>query len=109
MNAISTWLLFSMIIISSCVYVPVGLSPSIEPLRDRNYKTTKAVQGKQTVISLFSILPLSKPDYNEAIRDAMKGEPQGCSLINVRTYYRSIFLLLFSVHTLIIEGDVIQK
>jgi hypothetical protein len=106
---VSILLSFFIIVISSCVYVPAGLSPSIEPLRDRNYKTTKAVQGKQTVISLFSILPFNKPDYNEAIRDALKGEPQGSSLINVRTYYRSVFLMLLSVHTLIIEGDVIQK
>lgn len=109
MKIVSTLLLILIILISGCVYVPAGLSASIEPLRDKNYKTIKAVQGKQTTISLFHMLPLAKPDYNVAIREALKGEPQGSSLINVRTYYRSIFLLLFSVNTLIVEGDVINK
>jgi hypothetical protein len=98
-----------MMLFSRCVYAPAGLSPSIEPLRDKNYKTAKSVQGKQTAISLFSVVPLSKPDYNAAIREALKGEPQGSSLINVRTYYRSIYLLILSVNTLIVEGDVINK
>jgi hypothetical protein len=109
MKIVSMLLLLLTIMISGCVYVPAGLSPSIEPLRDRNYKTIKTVQGKQTAISLLSILPLAKPDYNEAIREALKGEPQGSSLINVRTYYRSVFLVFLSVHTLIVEGDVIYK
>ena len=109
MKIISTLFLLLVMVLSGCVYAPAGLSPSIEPLRDKNYKTTKSVQGKQTAISLFNVLPLSKPDYNAAIREALKGEPQGSSLINVRTYYRSVFLLILSVNTLIVEGDVINK
>ncbi len=109
MKIISTLVLLLVMVLSGCMYVPAGLSPSIEPLRDKNYKTTKSVQGKQTSISLFQMVPLSKPDYNAAIREALKGEPQGSSLVNVRTYYRSIYLLVLSVHTLVVEGDVINK
>lgn len=95
--------------VSGCVYSPAGLSSSIEPLRDKNYKTIKYVTGKQSAINLLCLFPLSKPDYNVAIREALKGEQEGSSLINVRTYYRSLFLLLFSVNTLIVEGEVIRK
>ncbi|HEX3020352.1 MAG TPA: hypothetical protein VHP36_08610 [Chitinispirillaceae bacterium] len=109
MKIVLTLHLILVMIISGCIYAPAGLSASIEPLRDKNYKTSKSVQGKQTAISLVNCIPLAKPDYNEAIRDALKGEPQGSSLINVRTYYRSIFLFLFSIHTLIVEGEVINK
>jgi len=102
-------LLFLAIIINGCVYAPTGLAPSIEPLRDKNYKTVKSVQGKQTTISLLGAVPLAKPDYNVAIREALKGEPEGSSLINVRTYYRTTYLFLVTVHTLIVEGEVIKK
>lgn len=109
MKLLTILLLLLIFSFAGCVYAPAGLSPSIEPLRDKNYKTTKSVQGKHTTLSLFCIFPLEKPDYNEAIREALKGEPEESTLINVRTYYRSVYLYLFSLHTLMVEGDVVKK
>jgi len=101
--------LISALIIAGCAFGPAGLAPSIEPLPNGNYKVIEHVKGIHSYVSIFGVIPTERPDYNKAIKDALKNQPEGSTLINVRAYNKTTCLYLVFIHTLIVEGDVVLK
>ena len=93
-------------LLSGCAYAPAGFAPSIEPMGKADYQKSGHVSGKQTYLAIFGIFPLGRPDYNAAIRDALKDQPSGSTLVNVSAYNRLMFLYVVTVNTLTVEGDV---
>lgn len=92
-----------------CGHIPAGFSSSVSPISEKNETTViKHSTGSQTYFSLFGFLPFGRPNYDKAIKDALSSAPEGKNLINARSWYSSTWLILGTVYTLHIEGDVVK-
>jgi hypothetical protein len=99
-------LLIPLFLLTGCI-TPMGVTSSTTPLQDRTYKNLGKSEGKAFSWSLFGIWAMGKPKTDKAIGMAVKGK-KGDALINVRWYERTWYFILFSLHELVVTGDVIR-
>jgi len=95
------------LMLSGCMHMATGLAEATTPVSPNQYKILGHATGQSQYTSIFMIIPLGTPDYDTAIRDAVKKFPEGKALINVRSYSTSLYLYFVSIHTLTVEGDVV--
>jgi len=94
-------------LLTSCVSFPSGLAASTTPVAPGAYKVLGHAEGKSGYFSLLAVLPFGHPDYNTAIQNAVSKYSGGTALINVRSYSSVLYLYLFSISEVTVEGDVI--
>lgn len=101
-------LVLSVAMLTGCAHAPAGLAPSSSPIDNANFTVLGHATGEMTYFSVFGIFPLDKPDYNRAIADAVSKFDGGKSLINVRARFETTWVVVGTLHRLVVEGDVIK-
>ena len=104
---IGLFLFVSLLMLTGCAHSAAGLAASVTPISPDQYKIIGHATGQSQYTSILMFIPLGTPDYDAAISDALKKYPEGKTLINVRSYSTTLFLYLFSINTLTVEGDVV--
>jgi len=100
------------LLISGCSVVPIGLTYSSTPLDNpdgshRQYNVLGKAEGSQGYFTLFNIIPFGSPDISLAMDDAAK-KLNGDALINVRSWYRVSDVIVGTISTVEVTGDVIK-
>ena len=57
-------------LMSGCIYMPSGFSPSSTPVNHKKITVIGHAEGSTGYFSLFSVIPFGKPDYEGAIKEA---------------------------------------
>jgi hypothetical protein len=100
------------LLISGCSVVPLGLTYSSTPLdksdgSHQQYEILGKAEGSQGYFTLFNIIPFGSPDLSVAINDATQ-KLNGDALINVRYWYRVSEIIVGTISTVEVSGDVIK-
>lgn len=98
---------FAMAALVGCAHAPAGMSPSTKPVR-LDAKVLGHSTGQSQYMSIFAVIPMGTPDYDAAIKDAIKKVPGGNAMINVTAYQTMIYLWVVSINQLTVEGDVVK-
>jgi hypothetical protein len=87
---------------------PVGISSSIAPMHNKKIvKQLGHTSGSDSAYSLLSLWMIGKPDTEAAIQQAL--EKKGAdTLVNIKIYETYTTFGLWSVTTVIVEGDALQ-
>jgi hypothetical protein len=101
------FLVICLVLLNGCSFAPASLAPSSTPVTPGSYKVLGHAQGTASYYSVLGIIPINHPNYDAAINDALQQFAGGKSLINVRSYYSTLYLYLVNISTLTVEGDVI--
>jgi hypothetical protein len=93
--------------LTSCITIPVTMTPSNTPLFDRTVSENHGlVRGTHTTGSILGLWMIKRPDIDTAIKRALE-QKGGDALINVRCYEQVTWFLLFSLHKVIVEGEAV--
>jgi len=95
-------------LISGCIYIPSGLSPSSTPVDNKKTTVVGHAEGSTGYFSLFCVIPFGSPDYTGAIKEATATVPEGSALINVSAYTRFLWVVVGHIQTLYVQGDVVR-
>ena len=95
-------------VMSGCIYMPSGFSPSSTPVDNKKVTVIGHAEGSTGYFSLLSVIPFGKPDYEGAIKEATAAVPDGSALINVRAYTRFLWVVVGHIQTLYVQGDVVR-
>ena len=94
-------------LLSSCV-TPGGITASSTPLHNKKYDVVGESKGKSNYSwSLFGVWSFGKPDVGKAVNDAVK-KKEGDAMVNVKWYEKTYYFILFSLHRVYVEGDVVK-
>ena len=96
------------LIAGGCAHMPAGLAPSATPIESSEVSILGHSTGSVAYFSLFGIFPFGRPDYDAAIANAVGQVSGGRTLINVRSWATSTYVVVGSLHTLHVEGDVVK-
>jgi hypothetical protein len=91
-----------------CATTPGGIAPSNVPLEGKTYTELGHTAGKDSLVRLFCILPVSG---SNSIRQAMERairNKNGDALINITVEAYSSYWILFSKHVTRVEGTAIR-
>mgnify|MGYP000877780282 CR=1 FL=1 len=92
--------------LSACV-TPMGMTSSSTPLEGKTIvKNLGKAEGRSSSWSLLGVWSMGRPDIDAAIGEAVKSK-NGDALINVRWYEKTTYLVLASITTVIVTGDVV--
>ena len=91
-----------------CAHYPAGLASSASPMEQGEMEVLGHATGSVGYFSLFGFIPFGKPDYDAAISNAVRTFPQGEKLINVRSWFTQTFVIVGTLNTLNVEGDVVK-
>lgn len=92
---------------TSCITVPVTMTPSNTPLFDRTVSENHGlVRGTHTTGSILGLWMIKRPDIDKAITRALE-QKGGDALINVRCYEQVSWFVFFSLHKVIVEGEAV--
>lgn len=94
--------------VSSCAHYPAGFAPSTSPVETTDVTIIGHAKGKHSYFNLLGLFPFKKPDYDAAIKDALKNYPEGKTLINVRSTFTRTFVVIGYIEKLEVEGDVVK-
>lgn len=94
--------------VTSCGYRPAGLAPSTTPVDMKEVTVLGHATGEVSYFSLLGIFPFGKPDYQVAIQDALSKFENGKALINVRSTFKTTWVVVGVIQKLTIEGDVVR-
>lgn len=95
------------ILFSSCV-TPGGITASSTPLHNKKYEVVGGSKGKSNYSwSLFGVWTFGKPDVGKAVDNAVK-KKDGDAMVNVKWYEKTYYFILFSLHRVYVEGDVVK-
>jgi hypothetical protein len=93
---------------SGCAHAPGGISDSTTPIEGRRYLKLGHAKGTDSRVLLFGVLPVSGSNSTrEAIADAIRSRG-GDAMIEVTVESYTIYLILFSKMTTVVEGEVIR-
>jgi len=97
-----------MLFITGCITTPVCITSSNTPMVGKtvqeNLGTTR---GSDSAISILGLWMLGRPDTGAAIDEAIT-EKNADALINVQCYQEKSYYFLFSLTTVIVEGEAVQ-
>ena len=103
------WIVIFVGVLTSCSVMPAGVADSAFPIANpKKVEKLGESYGTSIYVSLFHLFTIGKPDYAQAIREAIERRG-GTNLIGVRAYVQSINMLLFTLHTLVVEGEVVKE
>jgi len=96
------------VMIVSCSTVPVALTSSNTPLLNKTIgKNLGKTAGSDGTWSFLGLWMYDRPDIDEAIAEAL-GDKGGNALINVRCYRSFTYWVLFSWHSVKVEGEAVM-
>ncbi len=95
------------LVCASCMHFPAGFAPATGQAAT-NPQILGRGYGAVTYFSLFGCIPFDRPNYDAAINAAVSNFPGGRMLINARSWETTSFVLIGTLHTLHVEGDVIK-
>lgn len=97
-----------LIFIFTCSTEPICMAPSSTPLNNRTILTNYGqVEGKYTAVSLFGLWMIDTPNLDLAINDALT-KKGGDALINIRCYSSTKYYILFSLYSIIVDGEAVK-
>jgi len=98
----------SLLLFAGCSTAPVGIAPSITPLNEKTINTNlgQAV-GKDSAYSVLGLFMVGRPDIRTAVNNALNSSG-GDTLINVQLYRTYRHFILFSVSTVVVQGDAVK-
>ncbi len=96
------------IILTGCVTTPVCITSSNTPMVGKTVKENLGTtRGSDSAISILGLWMLGRPDTGAAIDEAIK-EKNADAIINLQCYQKRSYYVLFSLTTVIVEGDAVK-
>ena len=96
------------IILTGCVTTPVCITSSNTPMVGKTVKENLGTtRGSDSAISILGLWMPGRPDTGAAIDEAIK-EKNADAIINLQCYQKRSYYVLFSLTTVIVEGDAVK-
>lgn len=93
---------------AGCSTVPICVTSSITPLQDKTVtENLGQCSGSSSAYSILGLFMIGRPDINEAISNALDTK-KGDTLINVRCYEKTSNFIIFTISTVIVEGEAVK-
>ena len=113
MNAAVKWwrtgiAVLSVAVLAGCATTPGGVAASNTPLEGKQYTVLGPTAGKDRLVRLFMVLPVSGSNSLRAALDEAIRRKGGDALINITVESYSHYWLLFSTHATKVEGEAIR-
>ena len=97
-----------MICCNGCVTTPVCITSSNTPVNgktiEENMGTTR---GSDSAVSILGLWMMGRPDTGVAIDEAIESK-KADALVNVQCYQETSYFILFSLTTVIVEGEAVK-
>ncbi len=105
---LATVIISSMMFIAGCVTTPVCITSSNTPVNgktiEENMGTTR---GSDSAVSILGLWMVGRPDTGAAIDEAIENK-KADALINVQCYQKTSYFILFSLTTVVVEGEAVK-
>ena len=96
-----------MMFLTGCVTTPMCITSSNTPVNDKNVQENLgATRGSDSAVSILGLWMLGRPDTGEAIEEALNNK-KADALINIQCYQKRSYFILFSLTTVIVEGEAV--
>lgn len=106
-KALSAALLMTILTSSGCITTPVCVTPSTTPLVNQTIvKNLGRTEGTDYTWSFLGLWMWDRPDMEAAIEEAVHSR-KGNALINVTCYEKTVWFVLFSINSVVVEGDAV--
>lgn len=97
-----------MLFITGCITTPVCITSSNTPMNGKTVEENLgAARGTDSAISILGLWMLGRPDTGAAVDEAIN-EKKADALVNIQCYQRTSFYILFSLTTVIVEGEAVK-
>jgi hypothetical protein len=107
-NSVPLFFLMIIFLLSACITTPVSVTSSTTPMNDKKVTVNYGpVQGSHRTYSVFGLWMIDRPDIDKAIQNAIQ-QKGGDALINVTCYEKTAYFILFSMHTVVVEGEAVS-
>jgi hypothetical protein len=94
-------------LIQACSTTPICAVSSVVPLEGKTVaENLGKTRGTDSAVSVLGLYMIGRPDIDSAVKDAVK-DKNADTLINVRCYEKSSYFVLFSITTVIVEGEAV--
>jgi len=94
--------------LSGCSTTPISMAASNTPLQGIQVKENLGkTEGTNSAVSVLGLFMIGHPDLEIALKAAIKAK-EGDALINIRCYESYKYFLIFSLTTVIVEGEAVK-
>lgn len=91
-----------------CAHAPGGITDSTTPIEGRRFLKLGRAKGTDSRVMLFGILPVSGSNSTRTALESAVRSRGGDAMIEVTVESYTIYLVLFSKVTTVVEGEVIR-
>jgi hypothetical protein len=97
-----------MICCNGCVTTPVCITSSNTPVNGKSVQENLGeTRGSDSAISILGLWMVGRPDTGAAIDEAINGK-KADALINIQCYQETAYYILFSLTTVVVEGEAVK-